>query len=160
MRVLIDPTDAIFEGMSSSLARAVMALAAFVLGYLCHVVPSGVTDGTVLLVMPLVAFGMVFAWGTKGVLFFVGLAALIAFFVAAWRFLDTTMPKACFLLMFVAAFVYFIPLTGSEELPVWKAFAAGGVFVAGYVGVAYLLPWAVELFIETKKRKEEEAGGV
>lgn len=156
MKILLDPTDAIFDGMSSTLARMVLAVVALVAAFLCYTVPHLGFDSTTLTLMPLAVVGMILVWSTKGLLFFVGLAASIAFLVMVRQFLDTTMPKACFLALFLLGFIFFIPVTWQEQFAGWKGYAAGAGFVVVYAMLAFLLPFVVEWYLASKK---QEKGG-
>ena len=108
--MIYDPVQAIFDGVTSTFARVFLAWLTFILAYETFFISQGNTDLAFITVFPLVTIGVLFAWATKGFLFIVGLAALLSFFIVAFRFLNTTEPKALLAIMYGICLIYFIPL--------------------------------------------------
>ncbi len=109
-----------------------------------------------LTLLPFVAFGMIFAWGMNGLLFFVGLAAFLSFFILAYQFLHTTEPKALFMVLYVIGLIYCIPETWAKDFVVWKAFVTAGGILIFYIVLAYILPRAVAWFFSRGGEDEPE----
>jgi len=140
MKMLHDPIQAFFDGITSTFARVLVAVSALFLAFGTYAISQPGFDLKYLLMLPLMAFGVIFAWGTKGLLFFVGLSAIIAFFCMAWRFLTTSHPKELFIGLYLVAFIYFIPFMWDADFVIWKTLAATFLFLTAYAVVAYVIP--------------------
>ncbi|CAN5607998.1 hypothetical protein BH09VER1_BH09VER1_21300 [soil metagenome] len=152
VKIIYDPVQAIFDGIASTFARMFLAVAAFLLAYGTYFISQGEHDLRLLSLFPLVAFAVIFAWATKGLLFFLGLAVILSFFVVAYQFLNTTEPKALFMVLYVLGFIYFLPLMWDKEFVVWKALATAFGLLILYIFAAYIAPWAANLLFN---RNEE-----
>lgn len=148
--MLYDPVDAFFQGMSSAFVRIPLAFVPMLAALSCFALPNAELGVWALAAFPLVVLGVILTWAAKGLVFFIGLCALLAYLVASWRFLVTDHPKEMFLGLFVAGFVLFIPLAWGGEFGVWKTYAMGMVLGAGYILSAYGLPILLERLHEGK----------
>jgi len=135
-----DPIQAFFSGLTSTFARVILITLAFFLAFSTYFLSQGGSNFSLLATAPLVAFAIIFAWGAKGLLFFIGLISIVLFLYTAWRFLDTAHPKGLFLILYILAFIYFIPLMWDPDVSVWKGVAGGGAFLSVYIFIAYVLP--------------------
>ncbi len=63
--MLFDPTEAIFDGASSLVGRIALALVAFALAFFSYFVFEGGFENEILLGLPLIALGMIFAWARR-----------------------------------------------------------------------------------------------
>ncbi len=142
--MLHDPVDAFFQGMSSAFVRVPLAFVPLLAALSCFAFPNAELGVWALAAFPLVVLGVVLTWAAKGLVFFVGLCALLAYLVVSWRFLLTSHPKEMFLGLFVAAFVLFLPLAWGSEGMEWKPYALGMAFSIIYILGAYGLPILLE----------------
>lgn len=153
--MLFDPTEAIFDGASSLVGRIALALVAFALAFFSYFVFECGFEMEILLGLPLIALGMIFAWAGGGLLFFVGISAFLAFWVLTWKFVDSVNPKVHFALLYIVSFIYWIPLMWPGGLEVWKTLLGGLTLLLGYGLLAYGLPGAVYGISQLKKSKAQ-----
>jgi hypothetical protein len=148
--MLYDPIDAFFRGVSSSLVRVPLTFAPLLLVLACYSLPNGDLGLWALAGFPFVIIGVIIAWATKGVIFFLGFLAFFAYLIAAWRFIQTDYPKEHFLVLLISAFVLFLPLAWDEGDRAFTTYSlAGGLFLT-FIFCGYVLPAILERLFKSK----------
>jgi len=142
--MLYDPIDAFFQGITSAIVRVPLAFLPLLVALSCFCLPNSELGAWGVIAFPFVMLGVIVAWATYGVAFFIGFIAFLAYLLLAWRFIQTDYPKEMFLALFVVAFVLFVPLIWDAPSRPWISFALGGGILSVYLLLSYGLPIVLE----------------
>ncbi len=104
----IDPVDALFIGVQSSLVRGLLVCFAALLAFLLHFLANS-GDGTPFL-FPFACVFSVFLWAEHGMWFFAGFGAVLAAFYFGYKFTLVGGGKATWFALVLCFGFYFLPM--------------------------------------------------